>query len=135
MMRAILPHFLSLLLALAAFVPLPPAAEAGGFGVSTKASAHTAIPKRLLRDEGAGAEEEEEEPAPPSFLEEVRDACVSAVDELCGSRGIGQCPLPIFPRCCGGCAATSSSPSRSARASPSTTTSGYVHGLTRSCRR
>lgn len=85
-MRAFPPSLLVLLLAALALVLLvPPAAAGRGFGVSARGSVHTAIPKRLLREgvgsEDGGAEEEDEEPAPPSFLEEVR-ACVPAVLDL-----------------------------------------------------
>ena len=72
-----LPLVLLLVLVLAVALALLVPAVEGGFGVSARASAQTAIPKRLLRDDDAAAagkeaEEEEREPAPPSFLEEVR---------------------------------------------------------------
>lgn len=84
-MRAFLSpshHLLSLLLflvTLALALLVPPAAAGRGFGVSARASAHTAIPKRLLREEATAERKEDEEPPPPSFLEEVCAGDVGAL--------------------------------------------------------
>lgn len=79
MQRATIPRrprrpLLLLLTTLVLALLVPPAAAGRGFGVSARGNVHTAIPKRLLRDEAGAAgsaEDEEEEPPPPSFLEEV----------------------------------------------------------------